>query len=247
MNIAISVSKKEKEKGEKSPYVKALRSLGVGAKELVLLSPADRARVQAQDFDGILFAGGEDVDPSFYEEAKKFPTVETDRARDEFELALLDAARECRLPVLGICRGLQMINVKFGGTLYQDLEREAYSEAGLQVDHKQAGSRSDATHAVTVTEPESRLGEAFRGNCRVNSLHHQAIKRVGRGLKVTAYSEDGLPEAVEDAGDYPFLLAVQWHPEEMADKPEQRKIFEQFLARCRETAERRQSHVTPAS
>lgn len=247
MKIAISVSKKEKEKGEKSPYFKALRSLGAGANELVLVSPADRARVKAEDFDGILFAGGEDVDPAFYEEAKKYPTVKTDPMRDEFELALLEAAQQCRLPVLGICRGMQMINVKFGGTLYQDLKRDPYGETGLQVEHKQASGRSEATHTVTVTEPESRLGEAVRGNCRVNSLHHQAVRRVGRGLKVTAYSEDGLPEAVEDAGDYPFLVAVQWHPEEMADQPEQRKLFEQFLARCREAAERRRSGAPSAS
>jgi putative glutamine amidotransferase len=70
----------------------------------------------------------------------------------------------------------------------------------------------------------------------VNSLHHQAIRRLGRGLKVTARSEDGLAEAVEAADDYPFLMAVQWHPEEMADVPEQRKIFQQFLAKCREVA-----------
>lgn len=246
MKIAISVSKKEKQKGEKSPYFQALRSLGVGAKELVLVSPAESARVRAEDFDGILLAGGEDVDPAFYDEPKKYSTVQSDRARDEFELTLLEGALEHRLPVLGICRGAQMVNVKFGGTLYQDLTRDPYSETGFQVEHKQAGRRDEATHTVTLTEPESRLGEAFRGSCRVNSLHHQAIKRVGRGLKVTAYSEDGLPEAVEAAGDYPFLLAVQWHPEEMADQPEQRKIFEQFLAKCRETAERR-SPASPAS
>jgi putative glutamine amidotransferase len=73
----------------------------------------------------------------------------------------------------------------------------------------------------------------------VNSLHHQAIKRVGRGLKVTAYSDDGLVEAVEAAGDYPFLLAVQWHPEEMTDKAEHKKIFELFLSACREAVARR--------
>jgi putative glutamine amidotransferase len=239
MKIAISVAKKEKAKGAKSPYFRALRSMGVSAEELVLLSAADRNRAKAEDFDGILFTGGEDVDPSFYDETKKYPSVVTDRARDEFELALLRAAREQQLPVLGICRGMQMINVGFGGSLYQDLKRDPYSETGLRMEHRQAGNRGESTHAVTLTDPESFLGAAFRGSCRVNSLHHQAVRRVGRGLKVTAYSEDGLPEALEDASDYPFLVAVQWHPEEMADQPEQRKLFEAFLAKCSELAERR--------
>ena len=239
MKIAISVEKKEKAKGEKSPYFRALRSVGVGAEELIRLSAADRNRAKVEDFDGILFTRGEDMDPSFYDEAKKYPTVVSDRARDELELALLKAAQEQQLPVLGICRGMQVINVGFGGALYQDLKRDPYGETGLRVEHKQAGSRGESTHAVTLTDPDSHLAAAFHGSCRVNSLHHQAVRRVGRGLKVTAYSEDGLPEALEDAGDYPFLVAVQWHPEEMASQPEQRKLFEAFLAKCIELAERR--------
>jgi len=235
MKIAISVSEKEKSKGTRSAYFQALVTSGARPEELALVSAVDLRRVQAEDFDGILFAGGEDVDPALYEEKTKYPSVHTDRARDKFEFSLLDAALEQRLPILGICRGIQMINVKFGGTLYQDLG----SDDAAQMEHKQAGGRSEPTHAVTLTEPESHLAQAFQGSCRVNSLHHQAIKHVGRGLKKTAYSEDGLVEAVESAGDYPFLLAVQWHPEEMADLPEQRKIFEQFLERCREAAARR--------
>jgi putative glutamine amidotransferase len=242
MRIALSVSKKEKEKGDASPYFLAFRSLGLGPQELRLVTAADAAKFKPEDFDGVVFAGGEDVDPDLYDEVKKYPNVQIDRARDKFEMKLLDGALEQRLPILGICRGAQMINVKFGGTLYQDLPRNGVARA----DHKQSGGRNEATHAVTLTEPESHLAGAFRGSCRVNSLHHQAIKRVGRGLKVTAYSEDGLPEAVEAADEYPFLLAVQWHPEEMAEQPEQRKIFEQFLARCREAADRRGKTSTPA-
>jgi putative glutamine amidotransferase len=239
MKIAISVSVKEKAKGEKSPYFQALCAAGLAAKEIVMICPTDRARAKAENLDGVVFAGGEDVAPALYDENRRYTTVRSDRERDEFELALLEAAQEERIPILGICRGMQMINVKFGGSLYQDLKYDPYAEGGFVVEHKQAGKRQEATHSVTLTDPESLLASAFQGCCRVNSMHHQAVRRVGRGLKVTAYSEDGLAEAFEDAGDYPFLMAVQWHPEEMTDQPEQKKIFEQFLSKCREAAERR--------
>jgi len=235
MRIALSVSQKEKAKGRQSPYFGAFVAAGAKPEELELVTATDARRVSAAAYDGILFAGGEDVDPSLYEEQKKYDSVHTDRARDDFELALLDSALERRLPILGICRGIQMINVKFGGTLYQDLK----SDTAIELDHRQPDDRTQPTHAVTLTDGGARLAEAFQGSCRVNSLHHQAIKRLGRGLKVTAHSEDGLAEAVEAADDYPFLMAVQWHPEEMASIPEQRKIFEQFLAKCREVAARR--------
>ena len=235
MKVAISVSRKEKDKGTDSPYFQALVAAGAKPEELQLVAADDAPRTRAKDFDGILFAGGEDVDPEFYDEKKRYGNVHTDRARDEFELALLDEVLAARLPILGICRGIQMINVKFGGTLYQDLK----GDATIEQEHKQPGDRTGPTHSVTLTDPESRLAGAFQGSCRVNSLHHQAIKRLGRGLKVTAHSEDGLVEAVEAADDYPLLLAVQWHPEEMAAVPEQRTILQQFLGQCRTAAARR--------
>ena len=240
MKIAISVSEKEKAKGQDSPYFRALVAAGARAEELELVSAADARRVRAEDFDGILFAGGEDIDPELYGESKRYESVHTNRARDEFEFALLERVLERSLPVLGICRGVQMVNVKFGGTLYQDLA----SETSLPFEHRQTDtgkSRQEATHIVTITDPDSRLGAVLAGSCRVNSLHHQAIKRLGHGLRVTAHSEDGLVEAVESAGEYPYLVAVQWHPEEMIEEREQRTILEQFVARCRERAGRAHS------
>jgi len=236
MKIAISVSQKEKAKGQESLYFRALVAAGARPEEVEIINSTDGRRGEASEYDGILFAGGEDVDPAHYDEPTKYESVHVDRARDQFEFALLDAAMDRRLPILGICRGIQMINVKFGGTLIQDIK----NDTRLEWEHRQPGSRSELTHTVTVTEPESTLAGAVSGSCRVNSLHHQAIKRLGRGLKVTAHSEDGLVEAVEAAEDYPFLMAVQWHPEELVDHPEQKKIFEQFVTKCREAAARRE-------
>jgi len=238
MKIAVSVSQRAEDKDEDLPYLRALLAVGVKAEEMELVSAEDAQRIRIEDYDGVMFCGGEDVDPAAYGETKRYPSVQSDPARDKFEFAVLDRALTHRLPILGICRAVQMINVKFGGTLYQDLAEDAAAE----VEHRQTdgGTDRDApTHNIHVTDPESHLGGMMHGTCRVNSLHHQAVRRLGRGLKVTAHSEDGLVEAVESANDYPFLVAVQWHPEEMiADAAEQREVFAQFVAKCRERAAR---------
>lgn len=233
MKIAISIPEKEKPKGPESPYFKALVAAGAAPEEIVIIMPPGNGLPSSGDFDGILLAGGEDVDPELYGEQMRYDNVKTNRVRDDFEATLLDRGMRAGLPIMGICRGIQTINTRFGGTLYQDLK----GDTALERDHKQQGSRSATTHFVTVTDPDSLLHGFIGGNCRVNSLHHQAIKRLGRGLKVTAHSEDGLVEAIELAEDYPFFLAVQWHPEEMfSEHSEQLKIFEQFVAKCREHA-----------
>ena len=235
MQIAVSVSEKEKDQGERSPYFRALIEAGARPEELRLVAAGDAQDFRIEDCDGVLFAGGEDVDPAFYQEKKKYFGVHTSRERDEFEFANLDRARQRRLPVFGICRGAQMVNVKFGGTLYQDIK----SDTALEIEHRQPANRAGLTHSVTVTDGESRLGRVVQGSLRVNSLHHQGIRRVGRGLKVSAHSEDGLVEAVEAADNDSYLLAVQWHPEELMDRPEQRKLLEDFVAACRAIAQGR--------
>ena len=242
MKIAISVSDKEEEKGAESPYYKALLAVGVKPEELDLLSPSRPSIPNIKGYDGVLFAGGKDINPKYYQEAVKYPgLVHIDQKRDAFELELFDRAYRRGLPILGICRGLQMINVKFGGTLYQDLNDELNSETRVEHERMQSESPAALTHDVTLTDPESRMRETFEGSCLVNSRHRQAIKRLGRGLKVTARSADGVVEAVEAADTYPFLVAVQWHPEDMVGRPEPRKLFEKFVAKCRESAAQRRT------
>src|SRR2546425_5984556 len=120
MKIVISVSEKEKARGNDSPYYKALRDSGAAPEELELMTAADSSRVRADEYDGIVLGGGEDVDPALYGEQPKYHSIQVNRSRDNFERALLDHTRDSGVPVLGICRGVQVINVKYGGARFQE-------------------------------------------------------------------------------------------------------------------------------
>ena len=172
--------------------------------------------------DGLLLPGGWDVDPSFYGEGRDDKLQETDIELDKTELSLFRQAREREIPVLGICRGQQVINVAMGGSLVQHLEGHEVRSLG----------RSHLAHTIEV-DPSSELGQAAgEHKVRVNSLHHQAIKRLGEGLQQTARGEDGTVEGVES--DDGLIVAVQCHPEELTtDMPWARELFERFVARAR--------------
>jgi putative glutamine amidotransferase len=199
-----------------APYRRAVVDAGA---EPVDLPPGTAS---LPDLDGLLLPGGEDVDPSFYGEVPDAKTGPIDRELDETELDLFRQARELKLPVLGICRGQQVINVAMGGSLVQHLE-----------DHEvRAHGRSHLAHAIDV-EPSSELGRAAGDHqIRVNSLHHQAIRKLAPGLHQTARADDGTVEAVES--DDGLIVAVQCHPEELTtDLPWARTLFERFVARAR--------------
>ena len=175
--------------------------------------------------DVLVMTGGEDFDPALYGE-KRSPELGTVNApRDDFDIRLLNAARRRRLPVVGICRGCQLINIAFGGSLWQDLPSE-YPAEGVQ--HR------NVYHRIAV-EPDSRLaGVLGTTNIVVNSMHHQAVKRLAKGFKVVARSPEGVVEAIEGT-DYP-AIGFQFHPEKLLCKDREEaflKIFKniELLAR----------------
>jgi len=155
--------------------------------------------------DGLVLSGGADIDPSRYNAAPHEKLGETDPGRDVFELELLAAARAKGIPVLGICRGCQLINVAFGGTLRQHVD---LSEGSGHPNWLAPGDT--LAHDIEVT-PGSLIETLMDGRHAVNSLHHQTLDVIGPGLRVTAVAPDGVPEAIEAEGE--AVLAVQWHPE----------------------------------
>jgi putative glutamine amidotransferase len=207
-------------------YVRSLESAGLTP--LIVPPLADPARA-AEIIDaagGLLLTGGEDVDPKLYGAAPHPKLGEINAIRDATELSLFSAARARHLPVLAICRGIQLVNVACGGTLYQDLP----SERPSSVRHDQPNDRAARTHDVTITAG-SRLAAATGAvEMAVNSYHHQAAFRVGTGLRVTSTASDGVIEGIEAEDPAWWLVSVQWHPEDLTTdvKSWDRGIFKAF-------------------
>jgi len=178
-------------------------------------------------FDGVAFLGGADVDPTFFGEEPHVRLGKTYRKRDLFEIELLKQAVAANKAILGICRGLQLINVGLGGTLYQDLSEDPTA----QLKHSQAAMGNQPSHHVTVV-PGSTLATLTGDRPYVNSRHHQAIKAVAPSLRVTATADDQVIEALESK-DTDQILGVQWHPENMyKHHAESRQIFQNFVDRA---------------
>lgn len=210
----------------KSKYVKSLQRAGAEVRWIALEDPELAAR-EALCCDGLLMPGGADVNPRFYGQEPSEKCGKPNDLRDKGEWELLKAWLPTGKPLLCICRGAQLLNVFQGGTLHQDIQ-------GMQqVRHSHFPSKNKGTHTAQVRE-DTRLHAILGQNTvLVNSLHHQAVDRVGTGLAVTAVSQDGIVEALE-MPEHPFCVGVQWHPEHMSFRnAAQQKIFDTFAEACK--------------
>ena len=206
-------------------------TLHVGG-EVRMLEPSMSTADAVEGLNGLLLTGGEDVAPERYGQARQPTVVDVNEARDQFELAVIGEARRRGLPILAICRGVQILNVSCGGTLVQDIP----SEIAGALEHQFAVPPHQPftlAHEVWLDKDtllarlmRERLSDA--DTCEVNSRHHQAVKTVAPGFQVAATAPDGVIEAIEDPGAH-FCLGIQWHPENFWRTGEFRPLFEGFI------------------
>jgi len=197
------------------------------------------AEALLEGMDGLLLSGGSDLDPGYYGEEAVPELGVTLPERDAFEMALLEHALRRQMPILGICRGMQILNVALGGTLYQDLPSQM--DHMVLLGHRQETPKWQPTHEVEV-EGDSRVAEILGANeLKVNSYHHQAIKDLASGLVAVAWAPDGVIEAIESSDlAKRWLVGVQWHAEAMREAgPEHSNLFEAHVAAAQRHAHRR--------
>jgi putative glutamine amidotransferase len=216
--------------GRPNDYLESLRR--TGADIVVLDVAADDAERVLAGVDGLMLLGGHDVDPSLYGEPAHALFEAATPGRDAFELALARTAVARVLPVLAICRGLQVLNVALGGSLVQDIP----SQLTTPLDHAIRVPKDHLAHVVAIrrgSRLEAALGSvADAGSCAVNSRHHQAVKGLGPGLVAAATAADGVIEAAEHA-DHPFCIGVQWHPENFYATGRFQQLFDTFVDAAR--------------
>ena len=198
-------------------YVSAIIDVGGNP---IMLFPKDTI---PPFIDGIIFSGGGDIDPLLFAEEPLRESGEISPLRDNFELSLCKLALEKNIPILGICRGMQIMNIALGGTIYQDIRVQTNST----LKHSQQAPRSYGTHSIFVQENTLLSSLWEKPHTTVNTFHHQAVALPGDGFQVCARSQDGLIEAIEHT-ENSFAMGVQWHPEAM-ETEEQKKLFSAFL------------------
>lgn len=214
-------------------YVEALSQAGVCPLLIPNQMPLEAVDELLEGLDGVLFTGGGDLGADFFHEKDHSLVRGVERDRDQLELRMLERVVEKGKPFMGICRGQQLINIGLGGTLYADIAEQV--PGAKKHDYFPDWERDYLAHTVSV-EADSRLASILGSSSnQVNSLHHQAIDRLAPDLAATAHAPDGIIEAVE-LTDYPFGLAVQWHPEWLTAHAAMRDLFTAFAEATRHGA-----------
>ena len=222
--------------GHRRTYVDSVVAAGGAPFQIPVVDDEEVLRALYERLDGVVLSGGGDIDPSCYGEEPLPQVSGIDRMRDRLELQLTRWALADGKPILGLCRGLQVINVALGGTLYQDIPRQL----GSDLVHDSSLTHQDWTymaHKVRL-EPGSKLAQIFgTAIFDINSLHHQSIKQVAPGLRAVGWAPDGVIEAIESENGH-FVMAVQCHPEALQGDtdPRWRALFKSFVESCREMA-----------
>lgn len=227
IGITTSYDNENKKASLNRGYFRAVQQAGGIPVPVLPLDDSEILLRLLERIDGIIFSGGPDVDPFYFHEEPHPNTGDICPERDEAEVFL---ARECMRrakPMLGICRGIQLLNIALGGSIYQDIP----SQIKKPLKHRQDAPRWYPTHEVEIICEGSILFKIFdRNRIRVNSFHHQSVKDIGPDFKVTAVAPDGVIEAIEAKDRDIFCMGVQWHPEEMWQKdPLQFKLFQRFV------------------
>ncbi|HLL97842.1 MAG TPA: gamma-glutamyl-gamma-aminobutyrate hydrolase family protein [Rubrobacteraceae bacterium] len=220
-------------------YVEGVAEAGGLPVVLPPVGGAQEAEVLLGGLDGLLLSGGSDLDPGYYGEEAVPELGVTVPERDAFEITLVEHALRRGIPIFGICRGMQVLNVALGGTLFQDLPSQM--DHSVLLGHRQETPKWQPTHEVAVDAGSQVAGIMGTGELKVNSYHHQAIKDLASGLVVVAHAPDGVVEAVEwrDLSQR-WLVGVQWHAEAMRDAaPQHRKLFEAHVSAAKRHALRR--------
>jgi putative glutamine amidotransferase len=213
-------------------YMRALKAAGAIPVVMPLDASEEDLKQLSQDLDGFLFTGGPDVHPFLFGEETQAHCGNVSPARDQMEISLLPMIMELQKPILGICRGIQVLNIALGGNIWQDIPSQVTRDFPLA--HSQPFSYDMPCHTVALTEGSllARISES--SSIKVNSMHHQAVKDLAPGLIASAYSTDYLIEALE-MPDYPFFIGVQWHPEYLWEKNKEAfRLFQTFVKACKE-------------
>jgi putative glutamine amidotransferase len=203
-------------------YCSAISNMG--GIPIPLVYDINSINTMIEKLDGFIITGGAfDINPSYFSEKKRFNNVVTKEIRTEYEIRLCNKILKNNLPLLGICGGQQLINVIYGGSLIQDIEKEI----ATTIKHEQPNPRNQTSHSVSIIKNTFLSTIIKKEKIKVNSAHHQAVKRVGSGLNVNAIASDGVIEGIEDKS-LNFCIGLQWHPEFLIEKSDE-LVYKKFL------------------